>query len=298
MTQTLGGIPVAEATDPMGSLVTGPGMLQYGQVQLGGGTAAGWRELVGWRDLPQADVADTPRPQAHGAYAGDVLASSQVVTFTYLLRGLPAAKSVAVDTLERYLPMDGVDRPLVVDDGTGPWFRTARVIGRSVPQGIHYTHAPLECSVQFLCADPRRYAMDAKSATLTLPAESGGLDYPLAYPLTYGTSSGGSRVVSNTGGTSTPPVLTFVGPLTDPVVSSSTGWRLGFALTIGAGESLVVDTAAGTAKLDGVTDRLYTITTDSSPIERCTLPPGDSTVALTAPSGAGTVLVAFRDARM
>jgi hypothetical protein len=293
---TTGGLIVAPGGAP-GALVTGPGQLQYGALLLGGGTSAGWRDLFGWRDLPEAQAADSLRPQAHGAYPGAVYGESLAVTFTYLLRGTPAAKVAALDTIERHAPMDGVDRPLVVDDGTGPWLRYARVIGRLVPQDFHFRHGPVECSMQFLCADPRRYGLAELSGTVNMPASSGGLEYALVYPLEYGTASSGSVTATNSGAVETPPVFTFHGPLTDPVLSNHR-WVLGFRINLVDGETLVVDTNAGTALLNGTADRLYTIRNDSDPLERCLLAPGRNDLSLTAQAGGGRVTVTYRPARM
>lgn len=293
-----GGIPVAPGGRP-GGLVVEPGQVQYGEALLGTGTAAGWRQLVGWRDLPDAAVADSPRPQAHGAYGGDVFGGSLAVTFTFLLRGSPQAKVQALNTLEQYLPMDGVERCLAVDDGDGAWCRWARVIGRQVPQEVHYTHAPLECSVQFLCADPRRYRITERTVAVTLPQSLGGLDYAsgLEYPLLYGESSSGSLLARNAGSTDTPLVATFYGPLTDPALVASR-WRMAFSVNLAAGEYLTVDTLEGTALLNGTADRLYTLQPTSDPLERCVLPPGATNLSLTAPDGDGRVQVTYRDARM
>lgn len=291
------GIPVAGEQDPGGSLVTGPGMLQYGRVLFGDGTAAGWRDLHNWRNLSDAETADTPRPQAHGSYAGSVFGGSLAVTFTYLVRGTPDDKVRALDTIERHTPMDGVERMLVVDDGTGPWYRWARVIGREVPQDRNFRNGPVECSVMFLCADPRRYALAERSGTVSLPAASGGLTYPLDYPLSYGDPVVSSFTATNEGGATTPLVAEFNGPLERPVLSCD-DWRLGFDITLVAGETLTVDTQAGTALLNDTADRLYTIQPSSDPIERCLLPAGGTTLSLTAVSGTGTVTVRYHDARL
>jgi hypothetical protein len=290
-TSLTGGIPV-DVGGAAGGLVTEAGHLQYGEMRI-----PGWRELVNWRSLPDAVLGDSPRPQDHGDYPGSVFGTSLVVTYTFLLRGTPEAKVLALAALEQYAPMDGVERALVVDDGDGPWFRMARVMARNVPQEKHFRHGPLECSFQFLCADPRRYALADQSLTVALPTSSGGLVYPLDYPLDYGTSTSGSNVATNGGSVPTPPVVTFHGPLTDPKLASPT-WTLGFDITLADGETLTVDTGAGTVVLNGTADRLYTIATDSDPLELCTLPPGDTPLALVTTAGTGWVGVTFQDARM
>ena len=93
MAETIGGIPVAGPTDAGGSLVTEAGHVQFGRVLFGAGSAAGWLNLTGWRDLPDTQVSDSLRPQAHGAYPGDVFGDSLVVTVDFLLRGRPDAKA-------------------------------------------------------------------------------------------------------------------------------------------------------------------------------------------------------------
>lgn len=297
-TTSVGGLLVADAADAPGGLVTTYGHVQYGRVLVGRGSAASLRQLVGWRDLPDADAADTPRPQAHGDYPGTVLGGSLIVTVVALIRGTPADKAAAVDAFERHTPMDGVDRMLAVnDDSLGAWFRMARVIARTVPQDKNYRHGPVEVSAQFRCADPRRYRLTPRTGTVTLPSVSGGLTYPLTYPLEYGTASSTGMVAPNEGGADTPLRVTFTGPLTNPQLASP-DWRMGFDLTLTAGETLVVDTAEGTALLDGTADRLYTIRPESDPLEVCTIPPDGTTLTLTAADGTGTAMVSHRDARL
>lgn len=292
-----GGMPVNPGGAD-GGLVDRPGQVQYGGILFGAGTPAGWRELVGWRDLPEAQLSDTPRPQAHGDYAGAVYGDSATVTYTFLLRGTPQSKAAALRAIEKYAPMDGVERCLAVNDGDGTWCRMARVIGRTVPQEVHYAHGPVECSIQWRAADPRRYALTGTTATVRLPQSSGGLEYPLVYPLVYGDSSSGQLNAENVGTVATPPVVEFIGPLTNPVLVATGRWRLAFNLTLAGGDRLTVDTSAGTALLNSGADRLYTIAPKSDPLERCLVPPGVTTLTLTAQAGTGTARVTIHDARM
>lgn len=298
---------VIDAEIPIGSgfgdLVLAPGHIQYGPLRLGDGTLASWGNLVGWRDLPQPQLADPPRPQSHGVYPGTVFGDALPVTFDSIVFGnTPAERDAALETIERYTPMDGVERPLVIDDGDGPWFRQARVIGRSNPVPSSWAHGAVELSIQFLCSDPRRYAVAAKTGTATLPVGSGGLTYPLDYSaapgagLQYGTFTTGGLTAVNDGSVATPLVAEFQGPLTNPVLATP-AWSMGFTINLAAGETLVVDTGAGTVLL-GDADRLYTITTDSDPLERCLLKPGATDLTLTAFAGSGQLTVTYHDARM
>lgn len=299
MARTYGGIIVAPGIAP-GALVTKPGQIQYGEMLLGGGTTARWKQLTGWRDLPAAQVADSPRPQAHGSYPGSVYGDSITVTLDYLLRGSYEDKVAALAAIEQYAPMDGVERALVVNDGDGAWYRMARVTARSVPQDQNFRQGPLSCSMQFLCADPRRYSLTSNSVQVTIPTSVGGLNYPLNYPLDYGSFTGGGAQVNNGGAVATPIVATFRGPLTNPVLTATDHitWQLGFGLSLAAGETLVVDTSEGTVLLNGTADRLYTITAQSDPLERCVINPGAMNLSLLAEAGNGSVTVTYHDARM
>lgn len=298
MVTLVGGVPIADASAPGGALVTEYGQVQYGRALFGTGSAAGVRQLIGWRDLPDTEVSDTPRPQSHGTYPGDVLGDALTVTVVFLLRGTPEAKSQAVDALEQHTPLDGVERMLAVNDnGASAWYRMARVVARQIPQDKGYRVGPVECSVQFVCSDPRRYAMVTRTATVRPYTTDGGPDYPLDYPLDYGTVAVTAAAVANDGGAHAPLAVTFTGPLTNPQLSSP-DWRLGFDLTLAAGEQLIVDTADGTAMLDGTADRMYAIRSTSDPLEVCTIPPGGTTLNLTAADGTGTATVTHRDARL
>lgn len=289
-------IPVADESAAVGSLVTAPGCLQFGRMLLGVGSAAGLVRLTGWRSLAGVDVADTPRPQAHGSYPGDAYAAPAVVTFEFLLRGSPGEKAMALDVLEQHTRVQSTELPLIFNDGSGPWRRMARVIARDIPVEKHFTHAPVEGSVQWLCADPRRYSLAENALTIGMPSSAGGLTYPLTYPLDYGTVTSGSGVVVNSGSEATPVRLTLQGPLTAPAFRAG-DMLLRFNTTLAASEQLVVDTDLGTVLL-GDADRVATISNDSTPVELFQLEPGATDIYLTAEAGSGTATLAFNDARM
>jgi len=293
---TAAGIVTVSAGAGFGELVASRGDVQYGTLLLGAQTGS---EVTGWRDTPDTAVSDTTRPQAHGAYPGDIWAEASTVMLTYRIPGPPLvpldAREAALRVIEAGLPLDSVERPLVFHDGDTT-FRMARVLQRVVPRPWDFAYSKaLTCSVQWLCADPRRYSLDLQQVTVAIPTASGGLTYPMTYPLSYGTSQGGSRPATNDGSASASPVVVFTGPLTSPALVADR-WRLAFDLTLGAGETLVVDTGAGTALLNGEVDRLYTISATSSPLERCSLTPGTTALTLTAAAGTGQATVTYRHA--
>lgn len=170
-----------------------------------------------------------------------------------------------------------------------------KVSGRLVSVGQSYSQAlSPAATVQWLCADSRRYELADRSVTIAAPtAGSGGLTYPLTYPLDYGTAgSPANATCTNVGNEPASPVLVFTGPLTTPrVINTTLAYSLEFDIDLLAGQTLTVDTDAGTVLLNGTTDRLNTRSNLSVPVEYFELDPGDNNLTLLAASfGAGAQL--------
>ncbi|MFC6883369.1 phage distal tail protein [Actinomadura yumaensis] len=108
--------------------------------------------------------------------------------------------------------------------------------------------------------DPRRYAVEPTIVTTGLPASTAGRTFPRTYPRSYPQVSGSpGRVTVVQEGTyqMCPAVITIRGPVIAPeVVHVQSGRRLGFGLTIGWDEELIIDLGAGTALLNGSTSRV------------------------------------------
>ncbi|MBA9003729.1 phage distal tail protein [Thermomonospora cellulosilytica] len=288
-----------------GDLITGDGQIEWRGLLLGAGTPYGWLGLDGWRDLPGVDTGNMPRPARHGSWPGRVLAQERVVTFTCLVRALVADFPAAVAALESAMTLSetGAEEALVVSTLSERRLVYGQITGRAMPIDKAYRVGHGRATLQWVCADPRKYSLVEHTETIPQPAVSGaGLVYPLTYPLTYGPApETGTRTVTNAGDVPTSPTITFTGPCTDPaLINVGTGTRLEFALPLAAGEELVVDTAAGTVLLGGMADRLYTLTGASVPVEAFELPPGDSMLAFRGGgfSGGATCDVTWRDAWM
>jgi len=62
--------------------------------------------------------------------------------------------------------------------------------------------------------------------------------------------------VTNNGNRPTPAIMTIAGPIDNPIIVNDTvGAALNFLISIGAGETLVIDLANKTVLLNGVTNR-------------------------------------------
>lgn len=286
-----------------GSLITGDGQLEYNEYVLGDDSITFLEEITGWEDLPPIDSSNTLRPSSHGAWVGKKLAGQRILTWkgrfaatqedweTEITR-LKSAFRLVTGTEELTISVRTRDEILVC-------FGT--VSARQIPMNYKYSYYGADLSIQFECSDPRKYSQGENSVFISMPPlVSDGLDYPLVYPLDYGTTPDPSNlIVTNSGDAPAPVELIYSGPVTNPtLINQTTGVRLGFEITLAADETLTVNTRVGTVLLNGTADRLYTRTLASSPILGFDLLPGDNdlqTIAEDWDTGAGIEIV-YRDA--
>jgi len=285
-----------------GELVTRAGAIQFGDTLLFGPQPYRWRGLEGWEELPALDDASALRSGSHGADPGALLAQARVVTLDVLVTVDDIGSTIA--DLNRGTTLRDDEQALVIWlDDRGPLLAYGRVIRRRIPVAPAYrVGVALGCTVQWSCSDPRRYEIIEQAAVTGLPQPEGGLEWPLTYPLDWGTPAvPGSVTVTNVGDAPTSPIIEWRGPVDMPaLVRLSDGVRLEYDLTVGAGETLTVDTRSGTVLLDDA-DRLYTATSRSTVEEWFTLPAGASTdLAFRAAPGststAATMTVRWRSA--
>jgi hypothetical protein len=282
-----------------GDQITRDCQVEWRGVLWGEGTSVGLADLPGWLDAPDLRVQSTGRPDRHGVYAGRSLAGARVVEVLLtavsddltLVDGIRAATAIAEDPTEE---------ELVVWFGTGAaQLVYARLVRRALPTDLDWVTGVRRCRLQFMAPDPRRYSVTEYSASIGLPpTPSGGLAFPLAFPLDFGaTTSVGQLTVTNGGDATTWPTLQIQGPVTGPIVTNvGTGDQLVFdpTWTVAAGETVEVDTDARSVTLAGVSrrDRLHRAGWFG-------LAPGDTNLTFTsvgAYDAAAELTVLWRDA--
>ncbi|MEV4438977.1 phage tail protein [Streptomyces sp. NPDC049577] len=300
----------AIATDaPPGSLITLDGQIQWAGLLLGPGTPyeIASSGLTGWADLPALDSGDVLRPDQHGAWPGTQWAQQRTVSATVWL--LPDSAGQADAVIGAFLAGTGVQQGeqwLAVRLHGRTLACRARVSQRVVPTDRAYaTQGAAKVTLQWVCADPRRYAVDERVAQTGLPSPEPGLDWApgLDWPLDWGPAgSTGNMTVVNEGDAPTAPVVEFRGPVTLPSLTRlEDGRRLQYDITLADSDVLTVDTSAGTVLLNGTASRLYTARPDSLPEYLFQLPPGPTSLAFRAAPGPAdpraSVSVTWRDAR-
>ncbi|GAA0430187.1 phage distal tail protein [Streptomyces luteireticuli] len=302
------------AQQPPGSLITQDGQIQWAGLLIGPGTDYHVADsgLTGWADLPGLDSGDVLRPDQHGAWPGSLWAQARTVTAPVWL--LPEDRSDAAAVARAFNSATAVhtgEQWLAVRLHGETLACRARVTQRVVPHDRMFaTRGAAKATVQWVCADPRRFGIEERSARAGLPKPEGGLTWQqgqggadsLAWPLDWGRSGSVGLVTAvNSGDAPTSPVIEFRGQVTRPsLVRLSDGLRIEYDITLAPSDVLTIDTNAGTVMLNGTASRLHTAMPFSTPEQLFHLAPGENRFAFRAEPGAAgegaSVTVVWRDA--
>jgi hypothetical protein len=248
----------------------------------------------GWSSGPDVRLELADRPQRDGTFDAPSFRSARVIT----LEGTAVApdedaRERAKDRIAAVLANGSAPAELVVTERTVT--RRALVRLSAGTKVSDTTPVSFDWSLQVTAPDPLRYGADVHELSCGLPRPGRGIAFPLAFPLVFGQSQGGSLALANAGTALSRPVWTITGPCTQPVIrNDSTGERLAFSLTLAEGDVLTVDTAARTVFL-GEASRRSVLQPRSAWFA---LPPGSTVVGFEAfdDSEAGTLTVRWRDA--
>jgi hypothetical protein len=277
----------------MTAVVTAPGrlyaaspgawQLTYNGLLIGDGADVGLLEVHGLRELPPVRTGATARPRAHGTFGGRNYYDKRIVDATFLVQApsndfeavLAACGTAFANIVD---PAGALPLRFQLGSWSGPRQVTCRPVKGGVPVNVDYAQRRAEIPVQFEADDPLIYDTAAQTPITGLPSPTAGLGFPAGAPFAFGASSGGSLSIANAGNEPTPPVFTITGPCTWPQLTLGSLF-LAFAITLGAGDTLVVDCNAQTATLNGTADRGNTVVTGS---EYFLLPVGSSTVGFSS----------------
>lgn len=222
---------------------------------LGGDTGYIVSEVSGWDDLPDLNTYDQPRSRGHGDHVGDQFAHARIVTVHGKIADVSSRNDMA-RALQAVTTVSSAIEDLTVDFLGRQLTAGARVIQRSLAIGMNYSVGEIPFALQWKCPDPLRYGAARAAVSTGLPSSGGGLDYPLTYPLTYGTAGDpGVLTLTNDGSADAPIVATVSGPLPSGFEVSSGGQRLRYELPVAAGETITFDTGEGTVVTQGTADR-------------------------------------------
>lgn len=219
-------------------------------------------ELEGWEESPAPRYDKQPRTFAHGAHPSPVYADERIVTVTgvcwtaadrdRLLADMQAETAFGDDDTTEQLTVTAAGRTLTA--------QAQLIAARPALVRGQWGVGRFGWVLQWRCPDPMRYGPDQTAAT-ALPDPSGGLTYPLAYPLDYGTTGGNGQITLSNGGSAPAPIRFAVrGPLPEGFEISAGGQRLRYPVPVPAGQVIDIDTAAGTVLVEGTASRRSNLT--------------------------------------
>jgi hypothetical protein len=221
------------------------------------GVAWHLQSLEGW-DSPEVRSEFTERESDHGAWASPVYLGSRPIT----LGGIIVAPSQPLleQAMDQLRAEAGLTDTVLTVWESEPKQAVVRRSGKLLLQYV--TESKATFSVMVTAADPRRYGTTLETGTTGLPATTGGLAFPVTFPLTFSASTVSGRIsAQNLGNFETRPVLTIAGPVAAPIVSGlyedGTVRQLIYSQTLQSGEQLVIDTDARTVMLGGVSRRRF-----------------------------------------
>jgi hypothetical protein len=242
--------------------------VQLGNLLMGPGTPYDIAEAEGLDELPDLRDDDEDRPGQHGQDSGPDKASGRTVDLALEVMGTDAVPytTALADLRSATAPdEDGATVPL--------WFRLpgqpvlrldVKPRKRRIPTNSEYEMGFAEADVQLRAPRPFAYGAELTDSTALTSTGTGGLTYPLDYPLEYGDAgSTGRLVLTNDGTASSRQTYTAWGPFDDAgfeLLDLATGRRLVYAAAIDEGSWVVINSANGRVLEQGTASRRYNLT--------------------------------------
>ena len=200
-------------------------------------------KLDGWDGSPASTLNLTQRARGHGSTGSEPFLASRFMT----AEGKITAPSLALleeafRRLNAAVSLEGFE--LLVVEAAGMKNCRAQRQGAVITDPITDTVAAY--SVLIVAEDPLKYG-DLVTATTLLPSSTGGLVYPVTYPVTFtGVSNSGVIRVINGGNAQAPVWLRIDGPVpsggwTVTHVGKKQSLTFASSLALGTGEFVTVD---------------------------------------------------------
>lgn len=240
---------------PLGAVqVAIPGAPVVGLVAPAGQTVH-LAQLTGWWDPPGSSGSNTQKVNDHGAWLGPAYYGARVIGVMARIDGFSPGDSMAVaQQLIRAVAVDTMTTLSVTDEAET---LSAQVRQEGDPL-LGRAGNRVTVSLSLLAPDSRRYGSLSTIRT-GLPITTGGLSLPLVLPVSLSaTTATGILTVTNVGDIDSYPAFTVSGPCAPFTIADAYGRQLAYAGTVPDGRQLIIDTAARTALLDGVANRVVT----------------------------------------
>jgi hypothetical protein len=244
----------------MSGLVTSDYQWEFDGFLMGAGTAYHYASSNGFLDMAGVRANYTNRARSHGSFTEPQFAEGAVYDL--------AVTSVAADAATLAATVAALQGATYPQQSTRPlWFQlpghpllmmNVQCLRRSIPvDKLLMLGLVVKAALQFYAPDPLKYGPPVTVSTATTYT-SGGLPFPMSFPLAFGAPAIGRVTTSNPGSAPVSPVFTVTGPVDAAgfqISSIEDGVVLVFNGSLGSGDSLVIDTRTGAVILNGSADR-------------------------------------------
>lgn len=271
---------------------------------VGAGTSVNIVSIIGLRDLAGVRGSDQPRAQSDGVYAGLNQLGERAVQIVWDVTLASGGVESALQTLAA--AYQNVADPASVCMTAGDWLRQQAGVGtsktvsmlqiqlpnRSVPFylfgrptkysppiDLNYQYGKVQIATEWSSPDGVIYDGTLVSGNAGLPSPTSGMSWPASFPWTFGSSSGGSFSLNNTGAYPAKPFFKINGPISYPVLTNTnTGAFIALDIPLASGDVLTVDHQAGVVTYNGA-NRNNVVRVGSSFF---TCNPGNTTIQITS----------------
>jgi len=251
------------------------------------GTAWAVNEFEGWEGGAGSTLELSRRARGHGATGSEPFYAHRTLVISGVVRTPTGKLSYAEDRLNAAVSLApfqlsvaerGRVRSMLVQ-------RQDNVIVKSRKGSATIA----DFNVQVVAKDPLKYG-DLVSQSTLLPSSTGGLVYPVTYPITYtGVTNSGVIRVTNGGNTQAPVWLRIDGPIpaggwTVTHIGKKQSLTFAVSLALAAGEFITVDMSRREVLAQGQSARAGYVTSRGW----FTLDPGDNDIAFSAQNFSAT----------
>jgi Siphovirus-type tail component, C-terminal domain len=279
--------------------------MQYKNLLIGDGTAYEIRSITGLTDTPDLRTSDRSRLRRHGLLPGDDFLGGRAVIVELEIFGTDdAAFQLAMDALGLALTPGSPESLLTFKipgvAGGGDRQLSVRPRKLNLPIEERYLYSQPTANVLFEATDPRLYDSILQAPSVGLTVSVSGLVWNLTWNLDWGGPSVSNTVQAvNSGSFSTPAIIRFNGPVTNPQIENVTAGKslkltADGGLVVADGEFVELDTDTRTILFMGTASRYSKLSSDSVWFD---LEPGQNDLRfIGSTSGSPTMSVTFRSA--
>lgn len=268
----------------------------------GGGNGVVVTRLA-WNKVPR--IQRRSRPRGHGSVDLSRYYDGRLYELAGLIKGLGEEDAQArLDSLEQAIALSGDSFRLewLLAGRTEAEWASVRVDDDLDYEFTAESRSVIRWALTLFAEDPRRYGTTVRIGSYdpTTANTGSGVDFALAFALTFAGEATTNLAVTNAGNFSTPPVFTITGPATNPIIDNETTGEsiVTTGLALLAGETCVIDVANKALTLGGAS-RPDLI--DASGTTWFDLVPGENLLRLRGPNmlaGSTELAVSFYDARI